>query len=62
MTDLYTFAETLRQRRDPNLKVTVEILPGEQHEGVFPAAFMRGIVAVYAGEAARKPSATLVRW
>lgn len=62
VTDLYVLANSLRKRRDPNLKVNLEVLPGEQHEGVFPAAFMRGIVGVYAGEPARKPSASPLNW
>jgi len=62
LTDIYYLQHTLRNRRDPNLKFFVDILPGEQHEGVFPAAFMRGIVGVYANEPARKPSASPVHW
>ncbi len=62
VTDLYVLANSLRKRRNENLKVNLEVLPGEQHEGVFPAAFMRGIVGVYAGEADRKPSSSPLKW
>lgn len=62
VTDLYVLANSLRKRRNANLKVNLEVLPGEQHEGVFPAAFMRGIVGVYAGEPDRKPSSSPIEW
>lgn len=62
VTDLYVLANSLRKRRTPTLKVNLEVLPGEQHEGVFPAAFMRGIVGVYAGEPKRKPSSSPLEW
>lgn len=62
VTDLYVLANSLRKRGNPNLKVNLEVLPGEQHEGVFPAAFMRGIVGVYAGEENRKASASPLEW
>jgi predicted alpha/beta superfamily hydrolase len=62
VTDLYVLVDSLRNRHDPNLKVRLEVLPGEQHEGVFPAAFMRGIVAVYAQEPARRSSSVPVAW
>ena len=60
ITDVSVLADTLRQRRDPNLKIYFDILDGEVHEGVFPAAFMRGMVGLYAGQ--RRPSATRVSW
>lgn len=62
VTDLYVLANSLRKRRNQKLKINVEVLPGEQHEGVFPAAFMRGIVGVYAGEDARKTSSSPLKW
>lgn len=62
VTDLYVLANSLRKRRNENLKVYLDVLPGEQHEGVFPAAFMRGIAGVYAEEENRKPSASPVSW
>lgn len=62
VTDLYVLANALRKRRNPNLKVNLEVLRGEQHEGVFPAAFMRGIAGVYAGETKRKPSSVVLDW
>ena len=62
VTDLYVLANSLRKRQNENLKVYLDVLPGEQHEGVFPAAFMRGIAGVYAEEENRKPSASPVSW
>ena len=62
VTDLYVLANALRKRRIPNLKINLEVLKGEQHEGVFPAAFMRGIAGVYAGEENRKPSSVTLEW
>lgn len=62
VTDLYVLANSLRRRGDANLKVNLEVLAGEQHEGVFPAAFMRGIVGVYAGEKNRKASSSTLKW
>lgn len=62
VTDLYVLTNALRNRRIENLEVYLDVLEGEQHEGVFPAAFMRGIVGVYAGEPDRKPSASPVKW
>jgi len=62
VTDLYVLANALRKRRNKNLKINLEVLKGEQHEGVFPAAFMRGIAGVYAGEKNRKPSSVALEW
>ena len=62
VTDLYVLVDALRQRGDSNLKLHLDVLEDEIHEGVFPAAFMRGIVGVYAGEPERRPSATRISW
>ncbi|UTW54622.1 alpha/beta hydrolase [Kordiimonas sp. SCSIO 12610] len=62
VTDLYVLANNLRKRRNDRLKINLEVLSGEQHEGVFPSAFMRGIVGVYAGETDRKPSSSPLKW
>lgn len=62
VTDLYVLTNTLRNQRRPNLKLFLDVLDGEQHEGVFPAAFMKGIAGIYADEPRRKPSASLVEW
>jgi len=62
LADLYTLTDALRRDARENLKIYLEVLPGEQHEGVFPAAFMRGIVGVYAGEEKRKTSSSPVTW
>ncbi len=62
VTDLYVLVNELRKQQRPNLKLYLDVLDGEQHEGVFPAAFMKGISGVYADEPARKPSASPVRW
>ncbi len=62
VTDLHVLVDALRQQQDPNLKLYLDVLEGEMHEGVFPAGFMRGIVGVYVGEEARRPSASRVTW
>ncbi len=62
VTDLYVLTNHIRKRRNEHLKVYLDVLAGEQHEGIFPAAFMRGIVGVYAEEANRKPSSSPVTW
>jgi uncharacterized protein len=62
VTDLHVLANALRNRRDDNLKVYLEVLGEELHEGIFPDGFMRGIVGIYSGDADRRPSASKVRW
>ncbi len=62
VTDLYVLVNNLRKRRNENLKLNLQVLENEQHEGVFPSAFMHGIVGVYAGEENRKPSASKLDW
>ena len=61
-TDLYLLTNSLTSRRSDNLKVYLDVLEGEQHEGVFPSAFMHGIVGVYVGEKNRKTSSSRVTW
>jgi predicted alpha/beta superfamily hydrolase len=62
VTDLHVLANVLRNRRNDNLKVHLEVLAGELHEGIFPTGFMRGIVGVYAGDPDRRPSASTIKW
>ncbi len=62
VTDLYVLTNALRMKRIDQLKIHLDVLNGEQHEGVFPAAFMKGVVGVYAGEKNRKRSATTITW
>ena len=62
VTDLYVLANALRNRRNANLKVNLEVLANELHEGIFPTGFMRGILGVYVGEADRRPSASKMTW
>lgn len=62
VTDLYVMANGLRKRRHENLSLNVEVLDGEQHEGVFPSAFMRGIVGLYSQEENRKASSSQLTW
>ena len=62
VTDLHVLVNELRGRRDENLKLHLDVLPGELHEGIFPTGFMKGIVAVYAEEPERRASATRVTW
>jgi hypothetical protein len=52
----------LRNCRNDNPKIYLEVLAGELHEGIFPAGFMRGIVGIYAGESNRRPSASDATW
>ncbi|WP_203292024.1 alpha/beta hydrolase [Maricaulis parjimensis] len=58
-TDVFVLFDALRSRRDDNLKLNAELLPGEQHESVFPAAFMRGLIGVYSD---RRESASPFDW
>ena len=62
VTDLHVLVDALRKQRRTNLRLYLEVLDDEMHEGVFPAAFMRGIVGVYAQEPGRKRSASAVKW
>ena len=62
VTDLYVLFNALNVRRNSELKVNIEVLAGEQHEGIFPAAFMRGIVGLYSGEETTKQSSSPIRW
>ena len=62
VTDLYVLFNSLQRRFNPNLKVNIEVLPDEAHEGVFPNAFMRGMVGVYSDEENRKASASKLKW
>ncbi|MCC3860759.1 alpha/beta hydrolase [Pseudemcibacter aquimaris] len=62
VTDLYVLFNSLQRRFDPNLKLNIEVLPDELHEGVFPNAFMRGIVGLYADEEGRRSSASKLKW
>ncbi len=62
VTDVYVLFNALQRRFNPNLKVNLEVLPDELHEGIFPNAFMRGIVGVYADEEGRRSSASKLTW
>ena len=62
VTDLYVLTDALRSRRDDMLRVHLEVLEDEVHEGIFPAAFMRGIVGLHAGDPGRRESASPVKW
>ncbi len=62
VTDLYVLVNVLNNKNIPDLKIYLDVLEGEQHEGVFPSAFMKGIVGVYSGESNRRPSSTRVKW
>ncbi len=62
VTDVYVLFNALQRRFNPNLKVNLEVLPQELHEGIFPNAFMRGIVGVYADEEGRRSSASKLTW
>ncbi len=62
VTDLYVLADGLRKKRIDQLKIFLDVLENELHEGVFPIAFMKGIVGVYADEENRRSSASPVKW
>lgn len=62
VTDLYVLVNAIRNLKADNLKVNLEVLKDEQHEGVFPAAFMKGIIGVYTDEEDRKKSSSKLRW
>ena len=46
LADVYVLGRVLRLRNDPNLELTIEIIPGEGHESVYIPAFVRGIRAL----------------
>lgn len=62
VTDHYVFANSLKNKRIKDLKVNLEVLDDEIHEGIFPGAFMRGILALYAEEEGMRKSATKMKW
>ncbi len=62
VTDLYVLVNELNMKGIDNLKSHLDVLEGEQHEGVFPSAFMKGIIGVYSDEKKRRPSASPVKW
>lgn len=62
VTDHYVFVNSLKNKRIPNLKINLEVLNDEIHEGIFPGAFMRGILALYADEKGVRKSATKAEW
>jgi predicted alpha/beta superfamily hydrolase len=43
LADVYVLSRALRLRNDPNLKLTVDIIPDEVHESVYMPAFTRGL-------------------
>lgn len=59
VTDMYVLGNALRTRKGKNLKVYLDVLDGEMHEGIYPAAFMRGILAVNSD---RRKNASPVHW
>lgn len=59
VTDLEVLRNALRERSGENLTVYLDVLEGEQHEGVFPAGFMRGFVGVYSD---RRENASPATW
>ncbi|WP_291842832.1 alpha/beta hydrolase-fold protein [Maricaulis sp.] len=58
-TDVFVLFDALRSRRNDNLRLNAELLPGEQHESAFPAALMRGLAGVYSD---RRESASPFEW
>ncbi|HET9485249.1 MAG TPA: alpha/beta hydrolase-fold protein [Xanthomonadales bacterium] len=51
-SDLRRFADALRMRRDPRLGVDLQVFEQDNHDGVFPAAFTAGLIAL---EKSRRP-------
>ena len=51
VTDMYVLVNKLKRSKRKNIQFYLDVLANEQHEGVFPAAFMKGIVSLYANEA-----------
>jgi predicted alpha/beta superfamily hydrolase len=62
VTDLYVLVNELNMKRIDNLKLYLDVLEGEQHEGVFPSGFMKGIIGIYSNEEKRRPSFSPVKW
>jgi|TARA_B100000315_G_scaffold115194_1_gene105748 hypothetical protein len=62
VTDLHVLFNSIQRRFSPKLKVNLEVLPGEMHEGVFPGAFMKGIIGVYADDEKGRQSASALKW
>ncbi len=62
VTDVYVLFNALQRRFNPNLKLNIEVLSDELHEGIYPNAFMRGIVGLYADEEGRRASASKLKW
>lgn len=62
VTDLYLLANTLRMKNIDKLKINLDVLEGEIHEGVFPSAFMKGIIGIYNNEEKRRPSPSPITW
>ncbi|WP_350292550.1 alpha/beta hydrolase-fold protein [uncultured Croceitalea sp.] len=62
ITDLYVLVNAINAMGSKNLKIHLDVLEGEQHEGVFPGAFMKGIVGIYTNEKNRRSSSSKVKW
>jgi predicted alpha/beta superfamily hydrolase len=46
LTDAYVFVEALQKKAGPNLRIFLDVIADATQAGVFPAAFMRGFLAV----------------
>ncbi len=62
VTDLYLLVNTLNRKGINGLKLYLDVLEGEIHEGVFPSAFMKGIIGLYSNEEKRRSSPSPVKW
>lgn len=62
VTDLYVLVNTLRRSERSNLSVNLDVIPEQMHEGVFPAAFMRGILGLYADDEKTRASSVRMEW
>jgi uncharacterized protein len=47
LADVYVLGRSLRLRSDPNLDLTIRLLPGEIHESVFATGFATGLRALF---------------
>ncbi len=62
VTDLYVLVNSLKTMQLKKIKTHLEVLQEEQHEGVFPGAFMKGILGVYTEEENRRKSFSRIEW
>ena len=62
VTDLYVLVNTMKTMQLEKIKTHLDVLQYVQHEGVFPGAFMKGILGVYTDEENRRKSFSRIEW